>query len=232
MGGSLEGSEREGSGPGAQTPTGTGQGMGGGDLAARDRGFREKQPQGMQRTGSLHGKELKRQFSMSEVTKENRHDRTAQPIGPDRPGDGADYMRDRDWGDQRERGRSHDRAHPRERERSRARGESGIEGGYPQPPTEGTDRDRVKDSRLDKGYETGDQFRDQQREPYHDRHMETERRLSDERRPEILPGGELGRDRPHDIAHKGDERTRERPSSRERYGSQENLRRRDDSRHR
>lgn len=152
MGESEERMVQEGMHGGGPLSPGIGPRMGPGEMHGPPGG---KHP-GLQRTGSSL-KELKRQFSMSEVNKENNRHAHPGDLGTrGRPGE--------------QRGGLH-----MDREHSRGRGD--MEGYPPHLPPDGMDRGRPP------LYEGGLDSRD----PY----GEEQRRLSGERRPDMIPGGEM-----------------------------------------
>ena len=192
---------------------------------------------GMSRAGSLHGKELKRQYSMNDATRAkgggalDDGDRRRAPPGERGRSTGRETSRSRAVSEQRgsEREaawRAEERAG---RERPRSRGEpphegSGAGSGVSYPTdvvTEGRDRHASAPRQNDRSQQYHPDNR--QRTDLADRGRNS--RLTENRRPPREPS-------PHVSGGGGQLDDRVRASNREKHSNREDLRRRDESRHR
>ena len=206
-------------------------------------------PGGVTRAGSLHGKELKRQYSMSDATRAKADvddgERRRAPAGERGRSTGRETSRSRAVSEQRGSERERDGAwRPEERagrERPRSRAEhdgsgpgsgSVIGTSYPTDAVaEGRgDRHGPANRQNDRSqqYHPDNRQRtdlaDRQRTDLTDRGRSRDGRLTENRRPPREPS-------PH-VSGGGQGDDRVRAPSRERHSNREDLRRRDESRHR
>ena len=203
-------------------------------------GRHDGKPGGITRAGSLHGKELKRQYSMSDAMRAKGSGALDHQGG----GGGGDAERRRAPGERgrstgretsRSRAVSEQRGSEREnawraeeraaRERPRSRGEPPHEGAYPPDTAEGRGGGGERHGGATRQYDRTEPYHgdDRHRTDVADRGRSRDARIAENRHPPREPS-------PQVTGGPVDDRVR--APSREKHGNREGSRRRDESRHR